>query len=315
MEQSPVPQPKKNDENDHPRQRFAHVAMNARFEMVISSDQAEYARQASQAAFHELDQDEESLTYFSPTSDISRINRLQPGEWAKIDIRTMECLKTAAKISRETGGAFDPTIRCILEAWKPRGRKETVEPTAEALAAARERTGMHLIVIDEEQYAVGVKVKGVKLDLGAIGKGFGLDRMAGVLQEWELDRAMCHGAWSTALALKAPTDQAGWPMAIGDSDGKTMETVHLAGRAISRSGQEFGTHIFDPRTGKPAEGKIGAWSIATTGAEADALSTAFLVMSVEEIEAYCAKHKEHGALLLLEKDKERKVLRFNWPKA
>jgi thiamine biosynthesis lipoprotein len=226
----------------------------------------------------------------------------------------MECLQSAVKINRETGGAFDPTIRCILECWKPRGRKETVEPAAEALAAARERTGMHLIVVDEDQYAVGVKVKGVKLDLGAIGKGFGLERMGAVLREWELTRAMCHGAWSTALALDAPPDQAGWPMAIGDADGKTLETVHVAGRAISRSGQEFGTHIFDPRTGRPAEGKLGAWSLAPTGTEADALSTAFLVMSVEEIEAFCGKRKDVGALLIVEKEKKREILRFNWPK-
>jgi len=72
--------------------------------------------------------------------------------------------------------------------------------------------------------------------------------------------------------------------------------------------------IFDPRTGRPAVGKAGAWSVAPTGAEADALSTAFLVMSVEEIEAYCAKRKDVGALIVVEKDKERNVLRFNWPK-
>lgn len=288
--------------------------MNARFEMVISTDQAEYARQASQAAFLELDKVEESLSYFVPTSDISRINRLAPGEWSKVDVQTMECLQAATRVSRETDGAFDPTIRCIWECWKPHGRKETVEPTAEALNAARALTGMNLIVIDEDQYAVGVKVKGVKLDLGAIGKGYGLDRMGAVLREWDLDRAMCHGAWSTALALNAPPGQQGWPMAVGDADGKTMETVHLAGRAISRSGQEFGTHIFDPRTGRPAEGKLGAWSIATTGAEADALSTAFLVMSVGEVEAYCKKRKDVGALLIVVKEEKPKVFRFNWPR-
>jgi FAD:protein FMN transferase len=313
MEPETGPQAKK-PEDAHPRQRFAHAAMNARFEMVISSDRADYARQASQAAFNDLDKVEESLSYFVPSSDISRINRLSPGGWAKVDIQTMECLQVAARVSRETGGAFDPTIRCILECWKPRGRKETVEPSAEALAEARARTGMNLVVIDEDQYAVGVKAKGVKLDLGAIGKGYGLDRMGAVLREWELDRAMCHGAWSTALALNAPPDQQGWPMAIGDEDGKTMETQYLAGRAISRSGQEFGVHIFDPRTGRPALGKMGAWSLAPTGAEADALSTAFLVMTVEEVEAYCAKHKNIGALIIVEKDKKPTRLRFNWPK-
>jgi len=169
-------------------------------------------------------------------------------------------------------------------------------------------------LIDEDAYAVGVKVKGVKLDLGAIGKGFGLDQMGDELREWELDQAMCHGAWSTALALKPPPDEKGWPMSIGDPEGKALEVLCVAGRAISRSGQEFGAHIFDPRTGRPAAGKMGAWALTPTGTEADALSTAFLVMSVDEIEAYCKKRKDVGALLLIEKNKKRELIKFNWPK-
>lgn len=299
---------------DEQRHRFAHVAMHARFEMVVAGGDANYARQASQAAFRELDQVEESLSYFRPSSDISRINALEPGAWAKVDQYTLECLQAAARVHRETGGAFDPTIRCILECWKPHGRAETVAPDAEALKAARGRTGMQLVVIDEEACAVSVTVKGVKLDTGAIGKGYGLDRMAAVLCEWDIEQALCHGAWSTALALNPPPGEAGWPVAVGDPEGKTMETHFLSRRAISRSGQEFGTHIFDPRTGRPAEGKIGAWALTPTATEADALSTAFLIMSVDEIKTYCEKHPEVGALLLVEKEGQRETLRFNWPK-
>ena len=310
----PKTTPDKKADKEDSRHRFASVAMNARFEMVIAEGEAEYARQASQAAFRELDQAEESLSYFLPSSDISRINNLEPGDWAKVDTYTMDCLKVAAKVSRETGGAFDPTIRNILEIWKPRGREETVKPKAEELAAARALTGIQLLIIDEDEYAVGVKKKGVKLDLGAIGKGFGLDLMGGTLREWELERAMCHGAWSTALALEPPPDEKGWAMAIGNPEGKTLETLRISGRAISRSGQEYGAHIFDPRNGLPAEGKMGAWALTSSGTEADALSTAFLVMSIEEIEAYCKKRKDVGALLLIEKNKKREVFKFNWPK-
>jgi thiamine biosynthesis lipoprotein len=112
------------------------------------------------------------------------------------------------------------------------------------------------------------------------------------------------------VALGAPPGEDGWPMAVGDPEGRTLEVLRLRDRALSRSGQDLGLHIFDPRTGRPAEGKLGAWSAAATGAEADALSTAFLVMSPAEVEAYCRAHPEHGALLLVEKDGKRELLRF-----
>ena len=331
MEAQPAPEPSTGRSakgQAPPRHRFAHQAMNARFEIVIAEGEAEYARQAAQAAFAELDRIEEDLSYFRPTSDVSRINQLEPGQTAIIGAGTMDCLRIAQRIWSQTAGAFDVTARPILECWTPRhagkrpspqrgeGRDERSEsgvrgsPTAEDLAAARARTGMDLLVLSEDQCAVGVRKKGVRVDLGAIGKGYALDLMAAILTEWNLHSAVLHGAWSTAVALSAPPGEEGWPLAVGDPEGRTLEVLRLRDRAISRSGQDLGLHIFDPRTGRPAEGKLGAWSAAATGAEADALSTAFLVMGLGEVEAYCREHPEHGALLLVEKNGKRELLKL-----
>jgi len=331
MEAQPGPEPSTGrpaKAESPPRHRFAHQAMNARFEIVIAEGEAEYARQAAQAAFAELDRLEEDLSYFRLASDVSRLNQLEPGQTAVVGAATMECLRIARRVWSQTAGAFDVTARPILECWTPHdagtrpspqrgeGRDERSEsgvrgvPTAEELAAARARTGMDLLVLSEDQCAVGVRKQGMRVDLGAIGKGYGLDLMAAILTEWNLHSAVLHGAWSTAVALGAPPGEDGWPMAVGDPEGRTLEILRLRDRAISRSGQDLGPHIFDPRTGRPAEGKLGAWSAAATGAEADALSTAFLVMGVEEVEAYCRGHPEHGALLLIERNVRRELLRY-----
>ncbi|OPZ02022.1 MAG: ApbE family protein [candidate division BRC1 bacterium ADurb.BinA364] len=72
-----------------------------------------------------------------------------------------------------------------------------------------------------------------------------------------------------------------------------------------------GRHILDPRTGRWAAGKAGAWALAPAAAEADALSTAFLVMNREEVEALCARRPEIAALLALQKDGGVEFVQFN----
>ena len=92
----------------------------------------------------------------------------------------------------------------------------------------------------------------------------------------------------------------------GDDD-----KVLLSGSALSGSGTELkGRHIIDPRTGRPAEGHLGAWACCPSASVADALSTAFLVMSTEEVEDYCSRHPDTFALVVAQEDGKPVVHRF-----
>ena len=75
-----------------------------------------------------------------------------------------------------------------------------------------------------------------------------------------------------------------------------------------------GKHIISPRTAEPTEGKLAAWSGAADAATADALSTAFMIMSPEEIEKYCTLHPDTRAMVIVQEQDGRtqkdKVLRF-----
>jgi thiamine biosynthesis lipoprotein len=79
-------------------------------------------------------------------------------------------------------------------------------------------------------------------------------------------------------------------------------------RSLSGSGFSVkGHHIIDPRTGKPADGKLAAWSLCSSATLADSLSTAFIVMAPEEVEAYCKSHPDTSAMLIMP---DKKVLTF-----
>jgi len=278
--------------------RFAHEAMGAVFEVFVAGAEHEYARQASAAAFEELDRLEAELTRFEPTSDVSQINALKAGQAVRVGLVTFECLKVAAQVHADTGGAFDVTVGRLFELWRPKdGSKPT--PSDEAIAEARAATGMHLLALDETQHAVGVRADGVRIDLGGIGKGYAVDQMMALLQEWSIETALVHGGQSTVFGAGAPPGQKGWTVALSDPKGKPLGTVCLKDRSLSGSGSPPGArHVIDPRTGRLAEANLGAWAVTAQATLADALSTAFLVMSPKEAERYCRRHPTVSGMLL-----------------
>ncbi len=258
--------------------RLAHEAMGTYFEVLITAVERTYACQAAQAAFTEIDRIERMFSRFDPGSDISQINRLPAGATMAIGLETFECLERAEKIRCETGGAFDVCL--------------AASGTLPRLNLLRTPTG----------FAVGVVFANPGLDLGGIGKGYSLDRAALILADWGIEQALIHGGTSTALAI----GKADWPIGTG---GTASEPFLLCNRALSGSGSEVkGWHIIDPRIGRPAQGRRAAWACHPAATEADALSTAFMVMEAAAVEEYCRRHPQVWARQL---DESGRVQTFN----
>jgi thiamine biosynthesis lipoprotein len=295
-----------------PVHRFSHVAMASVFEILIAGEDAEYARQAADAAFAELDNLHHELNRYSSTSDISQINALHAGQGVRVGIATMDCIKAAAKVNAETGGAFDVTIGSLLACWRDPDKKPRT-PTEEELAAARARTGMYLLDIRESEHLVGVKADGVSIDLGGVGKGYAVDQMVALLKEWSIKAALVNGGTSSVLAFGAPPGRDGWRVSLRDpeDESQTLGSVLLKERSLSGSAMPPGNpHIIDPRTGRPAAANVGSWAAATSATITDCLSTAFFIMSPAEVEAYVRNHPDTSAMLITKDSSGRKVLRF-----
>lgn len=292
--------------------RFSHEAMATVFEVLIYGRQAEYAQQAAWAAFDEVDRLEAELSRFRPGSDIRRINGSAAGGLLRVSLGTYECLQVAAQVHAETDGAFDVTVGSLMALWQRAAEAGGEPPSDEELAAARARTGMDLVAINADEPAVGLRVEGVQIDLGGIGKGFAVDRILDVMREWEIGVALAHGGLSTVRAIGAPPGKTGWRVTLGDlEDGSAdLGAVRLSDRSVSASGIAHKRHIMDPRSGRPVEGKLGAWALCESAAVADALSTAFTVMSVDEVRAYTQRHPEVSAILAVRKAGGREVERF-----
>lgn len=255
---------------------FPHEAMATHFAILIDGHPTDYARHAAAAAFREVDRLENELSQFIESSDISRANRLRHGESTTIGDDALECLLMAADVTLATCRAFDAGYGSTRPADLPVDAPPfTLDPAAHMLTSVVDR---------------------LHLDLGAIGKGYALDRAADMLREWGVTSACLNAGGSTALALAAPAGHAGWPIGIGED--ATHRALQFADLALSGSGIAVqGAHLIDPRSGKPAARTNRTWAAAPTAALSDALSTAFFVMNEADIAAFCAAHPQIGAAL------------------
>ncbi len=258
--------------------------MTTFFEIIVANESGRYARQAARAAFDEIDRLEGCLSRFIESSDVSRINALGAQGPVRVGLDTFECLRIAARVYRETNGAFDVT--CI-------------------------RGGTDKVVFDETEFTVGLTAADVSIDLGGIGKGFALDKAAETLRDWSIETALIHSGESSVLALGPPAGEAGWKVQVGGGADQP-EQMTVRDRALSASGTSVkGRHIIDPRTGLPAAGAIRTWASCPSAAASDALSTAFMVMSPAEVDRYCRDHPDTWAMLLMEDaDGTRRLTRF-----
>lgn len=283
--------------------RFSHQAMATTFEVIVQYDERLYAQQAADAAFDELDRIEAELSRYVENSDVARLNALPAHQPLQLGLDTYECLRISKEIHARTGGAFDVTIGFLLDCWLDED-KQPRRPSREELEYAREHTGMNLVVLDEATYMVALTRSPVRVDLGGVGKGYGVDRMGELLRQWSIDRALIHGGFSSVLALDGPDGTDGWPITLSHPEDRrrTLARLALQRVAVSGSGLEKGRHIIDPRAAGPIEGRIAAWSVAPDAARADALSTAFMVLAPNEAKAYCQDHPGVRGLLIVASD-------------
>jgi len=299
--------------------RFAHEAMTTVFEIVVAGKSRTYAGQAARAAFDEVDRIERLFSRFDPSSEISRLSRLRPGERMRIGVETVECLAAAARIQAETAGAFDVNYRTRLSAARGKEGPSPLETVPGPAQRHGPRIGgvppnlLNLISLrmvpggfEVERRAGRARRRLLRLDLdlGALGKGYAVDRALDVLADWSVTNSLVHAGMSTARGVGPGPgrEKTGWPVGVARAwrgEG-APRLVRLRGLALSGSGTEVkGRHIIDPRTGRPARPRLAAWAAHPSAAVSDALSTAFFVMRTAEVARYCRSHPEVWALVII----------------
>lgn len=266
--------------------------MATRFELVLHGQNPAALRAAGEEAIGQIEQLEAQLSLFRPGSEIACLNACAAREPVRVTPSLFALLRWAQKLSEETNGTFDITIAPLVRCWGFMGGSGRM-PRSDELAEARAKVGMALVRLNPGDLTVQFTREGVMLDLGAIGKGYAIERAAEVLREAGVTSALLHGGTSTVQAIGQPPGEQFWKIAIEnpspspDTPPALLATVPLKDEAMSVSGvqeksfQAGGrtfSHIIDPRTGEPAIGTVLAAVVLPSATETDALSTALLTL-------------------------------------
>jgi FAD:protein FMN transferase len=274
-----------------PIHRFREEHMTTTFEIQIAHESETYAQQAAQAAFQTTARLEKLLSRYRDDSEVSQLRHLTEGGTLRLSVDTFSCLQLASEMQRMTGGAFDPGLGAEVD----RARGKTL-PGGEAAPSSRGQ-----LALDSENFTARCLCAPVNLDLGAIGKGFTVDRMAEDLREWDITRALILASGSSILAMDGPGvgPDSTWEITIAG-----WHRILLRNGSIGCSGTAVkGAHILDPRSGQAAQGSCRTWAFASSAAVSDALCTAWMLLGAGEIQEVC--REAGGARAIVQQEEEK----------
>ncbi|MCU0880621.1 MAG: FAD:protein FMN transferase [Pirellulaceae bacterium] len=304
-------------------------AMACQFDILFCPRRYPQGADAALAALDLVEWLEAQLTVYRETSELMAINRRAGAGAVAAEPQLFELLVRAAALSRATCGAFDITSGPLSKVWGFY-RRQGMMPTGAAIEEALAQVGIEGLELNAQARTVALARPGMELNLGAIGKGYALDRAASLLASQGVDDFLIHGGNSSVLArgdrqppssieasdsvqpatsASGGAPQRGWSIALRHPLRPEVRLAEfwLVNQALGTSGsgtqffhyqgKRYG-HVIDPRTGWPADRVLSATVIAPTAEQADALSTALYVMGLGEARDFCAQHPAISALVV-----------------
>ena len=300
-----------------PAQRHAfhyERVLGTSFELQVVAANAVAAQRAEQAVLAEVDRLSGVLSGYSATSELSRWPT-QPGVVTQVSPALANVLVAAELWRVRTGGAFNPAAYSLVELLRDadpssHGALSLDEPARAALVRERIGAMAHPLWTVNRAEGSACRLTGLAISLDAIAKGYIVDRAALVASEVD-------GITQVLVNIGGDLRHCGprsVPVAIADPNAPAENaaplcTVRLTGEALATSGGyrrgftmdgRAVSHIVDPRTGRPVTRVVSASVIAPDCMTADALSTAFSVMTPEESVALADKVSGVGCLLVEE---------------
>ena len=286
--------------------RLSRQSMACQFELFLRPQDQPFLSVALES-LAEVDALEQQMTIYRDDSELSALNREAHRKPVPVEARLYQLLRQAEEIGRETGGAYDITAGPLIRCWGFLDRNGRV-PEPDALEAARQLTGWDAVAFDDATRSISFRKPGMELNLGSIGKGYALDRVAEALRRKGLRNFLIHAGHSSILAAGNSNSGPGWNVSLRDPrTHDSLGTLKLRDQGMSTSGvgqqsfilngKRYG-HLLDPRTGWPGTETLSCSVVGPASARAEALSTAFFVMRPEEIQKYCESHPEIGTLVV-----------------
>ncbi len=256
--------------------------MNTTLQILLPNVDQNYAKSAGYDCYTKLSNVEDLISMYRSGSDISMLNENPVGGVVKISDSTFDCLMVAFRASELTSGAIDV---CMGEFFL-KAKNDTFFPKIKTPRRGK-------FAFDADNYLVQ-KLEDGKIDLGAVGKGYALDRIAEILTEdWNIENAFISFGGSSIFTLGKDQNGDDWKINLSDKI-----SLPIVDAFVGASGTSvLGAHILDCRTlTVPENQPFRTWAFTEEGAMADVMSTAFMLLTRDEIKKICESENMSAAI-------------------
>ena len=268
-----------------------HQVMGTFAHIIAVADNKTVANASIEAAFERLRYVDDTMSDYNPESQLSQVNRDAFAKPVEINDHLFEILSAAVEYSKKSGGAFDVTIGPVVDLWRTAGENKQ-KPTEEALALTKSKVGYEKLVLDGEKKTVKFAVEGMRLDLGAIAKGYAIDMAVDAMKKSGAIGGMVDVGGDIRCFGKPKAYKKCWLIGLQDPTAEdlllklemldtAMATSGNYRRFVLIDGQKF-SHIFDPALSTSAEKLSSVTIIAPTAMQADILATTVSVIGKEQ---------------------------------
>ena len=292
------------------RKKFA---MGTVFEIAAYDRSPVHAATAIEGAFQEIVRQDDLLSNYKADSALSKLNRSAHFHEEQVPRDLYRVIEQSIRYSRLSDGEFDTSVAPLVDLWKA-GLAGGAMPSPEQQQEVRHCVGYEKIQLLPPDRIV-FQSPCLRLDLGAIGKGYAVDRAADVLRSAGIWNALINAGGSTILAMGSPPGQAAWLVRLRDPSHKIDPQVMLTDQSVSTSEQSSPSllgidspgHIIDPNTGSPLKTEFAISAVAKTATDSDALSTTLLLVGPERGKALLQNMPDAAAIWISPKGRKEMV--------
>ncbi|MBR9726440.1 FAD:protein FMN transferase [Shewanella intestini] len=253
------------------------------------------------------------MSTYRKNSELSKFNRMNTPQSLRVSPDTIKVLKEGFRLYDETGGALDITLGPLINLWGFGPTKKPTEiPSPSSISLAKSKMGIDGISIKNDHLIKNNP--NLYVDLSSIAKGFGVDKVAAVLNKYRVSGYLVEVGGEISVKGNKPDNQP-WRVAIEkpDSAGQSIQQVIEPGTMsmatsgdyrnyFEEDGERF-SHIIDPRTGYPIKHTLASATVLhKSSMTADGYATAMMVLGAKASLALANKH--HLAVMLIEKTQD-----------
>ena len=258
--------------------------MGTVFEIAAYAESTEKASAAIDNAMAEIVRMDDLMSNYKPDSALSTLNRSAHFQPQTVPPDLYRAIERALQFSKLSDGKFDITVAPLVNLWKAALAGDSI-PTPAQRQKAEDCVGYKKIELTPPD-RITFQSSCLQIDLGAIGKGYAIERAGQILRSSGIRDAFLNSGGSSILAMGSPPGQSGWLLHLADPSHKIDPYVVLKDQSVSTSeqtsasllGPESAGHIIDPVTGTPSPSQFAVSVITPSGTPSDGLSTTLLLL-------------------------------------